>query len=365
MHAGGQTWLEAMRNRDVMPVARELGISEIGKTPSDWCLGPCPKCGAEKRHTRGNDRRGALNIPKGKPTLWACLQCEAKGDALQLVAYAIGGAKVGDLATHHRAEMREWCSRFLGIEPGAVPRVQLARAPMVRAEEAPPSYPPADEIAALWGACSTVTSDVDVRAWLASRGIDAEVIEALDAARALPATFDAHRWARHRPDPDAEGGTWAETGHRLAVPLYDAAGSMRSVLARRIVDREHGRKSTAPSGYQRAGLLMSCPVGAAMLAASAAPSNVIVCEGEADYLATVSGPARGMRWPDGPRPAVLGMFQGGWTAAHAARVPDGARVVIATDDDSEGDKYAARIVSTLEARARVGAVRLDRWRPTK
>lgn len=358
MNPRGAEWVEGMRGVAVGDVAGALGIVEIGRTPSDWCLGPCPACSAEKRHTKSRDRRGALNVPKRAPTSWICQQCDAKGDALDLVAFAVGGAKLRDLADHRKAEVREWCSRFLRIEPGT-PNAPRPR-PMVTAPVEPPAYPPADELAALWAACVPVTLDVDVAAWLASRSIEALAVGAADLARALPRDVAPLRWMYHRPDPDADGTTWPASSHRALVPLYDAAGAMRSVLARAIAPSP--RKSTAPSGYGRTGLLMANGPARAMLEGTARPSIVIVCEGEGDYLQTAVGPGAGARWPGEP-PAVLGMFMGGWSDAAAMRVPDGASVVIATDADPDGEKYAARIVASLEARARVGRVKLERWRP--
>ena len=49
--------------------------------------------------------------------------------------------------------------------------------------------------------------------------------------------------------------------------------------------------------------------------------------------------------------------------AHADRLPDGAHVIIATDDDEAGGRYAETIVETLAQRIRSGAISASRWRP--
>ncbi len=355
-------WIDSMRRIAVPDVAARLGIEEIGRTPGDWCLGPCPACKAEKRHSKSRDPRGALNVPKGTPVFWVCLQCDERGDAVDLVSYCIAGSRFRDASAPRKIEVREWCCRMLGLEPGT-PREFVPLVPRAPRPEAAPSYPPSDEVAALWGGCVPIAEDA--AAWLTSRGIDPAAVVDADLARELPATFTPFRWMQHKVDPAAGPETtasWGATSHRAIVPLYDATGAMRSVLARPLVPSP--RKSTTPSRFARAGLVMANPIARRMLERTASPRIVIVCEGETDYLLTAVGPATLTRWPGEP-PAVLGMFQGGWSAEPAARVPDGANVIIATDNDPDGDKYAARIASTLEARARIGRVKVERWRPKK
>jgi len=41
---------------------------------------------------------------------------------------------------------------------------------------------------------------------------------------------------------------------------------------------------------------------------------------------------------------------GSWSAAIAARIPNGSHVVIATDNDAAGDKYAEIIAASLSGR---------------
>ena len=76
---------------------------------------------------------------------------------------------------------------------------------------------------------------------------------------------------------------------------------------------------------------------------------VVVVEGLPAFLAWCADASDA----DEDAPAVLGILSGSWTAEHAARIPDGARIVIDTDHgdkNGDGDRYAARIASTFEGR---------------
>lgn len=367
----GAEWIEGMRGVRVLDVAQALGLAELGpKTPSAWCLSPCPACGAERRHTKSGkngDKRGAVGVAKAKPAGWHCYQCEASGDALDLVAFRLRGHRLADLHDNGKAEVREWCMRWLGLDtsPTSSPRpLPLARPTPPPAPEPEPVYPPAAEVAALWAACVRVDDDAEAAAWLREvRHVDPTRIADADVARVLPSDASTPSWAT------LGGRPWTATRHRLVVPMVDARGVVRSVLARRVPNptAEGDLKSTAPKGYQRAGLVMACPLARQLLEHGARPEwwpagaelRVIVAEGETDWLAWITASSDANE----TAPAVLGMVSGSWTPAIAARAPDGAVVLVATDNDAEGDKYAARVLETLAERMRAGKMKLERWRP--
>jgi len=231
------------------------------------------------------------------------------------------------------------------------------------AEGAEPVYRTAEALE-LWRACVPISADAEVWRFVREeRAIGNAVrLADLDVCRALPLDVRPS-WTTHRPDPDAPWATWAETGHRLVVPLVDARGAVRSVLARAV--RPSPRKSTAKG--ERAGLIMAEGLARQVLERGALPEwwgeggeplRVVVAEGEVDFLAWTAE-HKGER-----APAVLGMFSGSWSAELAARLPDGCVVVIATDADAEGEKYARKIVDSFAPRLARGAVRLERWKPT-
>ncbi len=339
-------WIDYMRGADVLTVARSLGIeTSAPRGASGGTIYGCPACAADTRHRRAKDKRGAIGV-RGDGAGWRCHQCDVSGDAIDLVAYVLAGGRYRDLRDDGRAKVREWCVDFGG---GLLPAEATAPRTEREIERPTPTYPLDHEVLALWDSCEACDVDPDVTAYLASRGIDAGRVADLDLARALPAG-DVPSWAR----------TWQTTGHRLIVPLCDASGVMRSVLARSL-DRGAQRKSLAPTGYTRAGLVMACAFGLLILS-TGKPAwwrrdldlRIVIAEGEIDSLAWAS------QWSDAAQhaPATLGIVSGSWTPEIAARIPDGAVVVIATDADDEGEKYAGRISTSLAERS----VQLTRWR---
>lgn len=357
-------WVEGMRNRSVLEVASALGL-KIDKQRR--ALSPCPACGEERRHTKSGDRRGAVGLhPNGRG--WKCFQCEATGDALSLVAQRIGGGRLPDLDDARKAEVREWCARFLGLDPseraGSQTRKLAPLQPRAVPPPPPPLYPPADELAAVWASCVPVTDDPEVSGYLNGRGILAAEVARRDLARALPASAKCPAWAG--TGDDDRWRSWAAQGARLVVPLFDARGELRSVLARFPRKVEVGPKSLGAKGYQRGGLVMANARARAWLnGIDATPEHGVVLEGETCYLLTAVGPVSGQTWASrGGSPAFFGVFSGSWTRELADRIPDGSHVAIATDDDDQGDAYARKIIETL--RARFAARRLDvtRRRPS-
>ena len=80
--------------------------------------------------------------------------------------------------------------------------------------------------------------------------------------------------------------------------------------------------------------------------------RVNVVEGGPDWLRLA---AWGM--DSATTPAVLGLWQGAFTETVASRIPAGAHVVVATDADPPGDRYAERVADLLNLRCKV-----DRFR---
>ena len=209
----------------------------------------------------------------------------------------------------------------------------------------------------MWTAAGRVDADPEVAAWLRQRGIDPAVAADRDLARAL------------RPDACLPGWagfgrrTWAQTGHRVVVPWYDAAGALVSLHARLPgTPPEGGRKGLAPRGASTIGLIMADALGRLLLAGDppewfdpdaatvAHGAAVLVAEGLPDFLtlATLTGDA-GLD----VAPAVLGFAAGGPTADLAARLPDGWTVAVAGDPDEAGDRYVKRWTELLGGRCRV------------
>lgn len=343
-------WIDRMRGVQVASVARAIGI-DVVTSRGVTSLGhfACAACGQKKRHTKSGDRRGACGITNDGRR-WRCYQCDAYGDALDLVRHV-----EGDRA-------REWCERWLALSPiAATPLRSVAEAPL-----RPPSPPPAEEVQALLASCVPVTECPDVSAYLESRGTDPVTVADRVLAVALPDAAELPTWAR------IGGRPWTALGHRLLVPLYDAGGAVRSVLARRVTSGS-SPKTLPPAGFGRAGLVMACPFAREVLRLGARPEwwpdegprlRVIVAEGDSDFLAVAVGRSSRERWADGDEhaPAVIGIQSGAWTDEIGARMPSGAEIVIATDSDDAGDRYAASIGRALAPRVRRGLLTVSRWR---
>lgn len=191
---------------------------------------------------------------------------------------------------------------------------------------------------------------------LRDRGHDPRVVDERDLAIVLPQDTHVPPWARFGPR------TWPAAGYDLLFRLYDYQGELRSVLARRLGPGD-GPKSTAPRGYERRGLVMADALGLHLLRTGSRPAGwtpdapplrVVIAEGEMSWLAFACEASDA----DEHAPATLGIVSGSWTEELAARIPAGSHVIIATDWDATGHKYAEQIASTLGGRD----LSLFRWR---
>lgn len=192
--------------------------------------------------------------------------------------------------------------------------------------------------------------------WLMSRGIDPKIAAERDLGRVLPGFGrKLPRWAT------IGGKTWAEAGIRLVLPVYDASGELAGVRGRWTGpagvaeapedgpgELEARAKEVAPWGQRSAGLVFANAAGRAMLRGEGVSDVVTVVEGGADFLTLAT-------LTDAP---VIGVFAGSWTAELAARVPNGAQVLLATHADRVGEGYARQVAATLLRRCEVARLRL-------
>lgn len=233
--------------------------------------------------------------------------------------------------------------------------------------------PPQAEVAALWAASQPVGSDSGVAEWFRNRyhspglpsatpagpsgdpagfcyryrpSVTIERVELWDLARAIPANLDLPPWARSR------GGPWTQSRHRALFRLWDAEGRAVSLRAR-CIDPAITPKSLAPAGFAVKGLVLADPLAAQLLAGAVPewwdPQEIIVSEGEVDF---VTWAAR-QRESEPQGPATLAVESGSWSAAIAARIPDGSSVVIRSHHDPAGRHYAEQIADSLRGRCRL------------
>jgi hypothetical protein len=356
-------WWERVKSRPVLEVARSLGlVVQPPRGSSGGACGPCPSCAASRRHASRGDRRLTVGVRRDGRG-WRCFSCDTSGDALDLVAHRLRGLRYRELRDGARDEVRAWCAREWPdvaalLEAAERGRPAPALPPLPDAppvNDAPPAYRTAEALA-VWERCVAVAHDEEVARYLSApeaeggRGIVNARRLAPTVARALPLDVrDAI--TRHRPDTSLPAATWAETGHRLVLPLFDAGGVMRSVIARAVVPSPRKSSTAGP----RSGLVMASSRAVAMLEHGelvGGVERVVIVEGEIDFLTRVSL---------GEPVAVFGVFAGSWTAAHAARIPAGVDVAIRTDDDPAGAKYADGIVAAFAAAWPGRLVKLAPW----
>jgi hypothetical protein len=340
------SWLDSAKHVPCTEVASRLGyeVSERARAISTHC----PSCGSVTRHTKSGDKRGAVGIKPGGLG-WRCFQCDAAGDGIDFASYVLHGSRYRELADDHKKSVRDWFCPD-GTDRPAIPAVERER-PMDLPpgfENASAEYPPKGCVDDLWDSCADVVTDNEVMDYLRFRSIDAGVsdFDSGSVARALqpgPLPF----WA------SMSGRSWAESGHRLILPLYSHHGVVRSLVARS-VKRNPTLKSTGPS-FGRRGLVMAGPTAQLVLRLGTAGRfharrklEVLIYEGEISFLQNAHRDQEDHR-PDGVygHTAVFGIQQGSWTRDVAARIPNGSLVRIRTHDDEPGKKYAEQIKAVM------------------
>jgi hypothetical protein len=207
---------------------------------------------------------------------------------------------------------------------------------------APPVYPPLRVVDALWKAADSVLAHDDACAYLESRGLDLERVSLRGRCRYLPkgAPLPDELLAQRRdaiPKVELEG-VWRHApmyGFRLLFPLHDSLGNVRSLQLRCIVDHgENFRTKSVALKPQKRGLVLANRAGLALLRRD---------------------PERSQVWGEQPLEVVLVEGETDFLCAGCEDID--ASVVIATDIDAAGERYADKIRRTLEARS------IQRWTP--
>ncbi len=307
---------------DPLRVADLLGLERSREERAKWA---CPSHGgASLSLRRGKD--GTLQV--------RCFGCDLSGSVFDLIA-AVHGERPFPELLRLAADLAgvTWTDEPRSIPPRRSPP------PAPAPPAPPPSYPPAADVLAFWDACARLETDREISDYLRGRGLDARDVQTHGLARVLPKGAACPPWAAH-------GRPWSTSGHRLILPAYDARGALRSMRAWR--PGSEVPKRVAPRGFSAAGLTLADLDGLALLRGEGPPRmRVGICEGEPDFLAA------SLAYPLTERPAFLGVWAGSWSAELAERIPNGARVLLATDADAAGDKYARGIFATLAGRCAV------------
>ena len=340
-----RAWMDEVKRATIPAVAEALGLQPRGR----HSYTPCPTCGAERRGSQ--DRRGPLGYSGHRWRCWSS-GCDARGSTLDLIAAVELGRSPETRDDWRRVHQRAYAIGATADAPeGDAPLPPPRRLPEPR--RAPERhYPAMREVADLWtfGAWQVATCQAG-RRWLEALLPGGAGVCPLDLARILPTPDEAAarwgirgarcrsmlpRWARWGALP------WTEAGYRVLLPLYDARGRLRSLRARHVDQPPSGApKAVSPAGCKVSGLVFANRLGVDMLRGLASPMMVLICEGGTDTLA-----ASLLSPPHVPR-AILGVGSGAWTPEHAAQIPPGAEVVIATDPDEAGQRYADQIEASM------------------
>ena len=342
-------WILALSREHVLQVAHALGLeTQRAKGGASGGSFACPSCAASNRHPSRHDKRLACGVV-GTGSGFRCFECDVSGDQLHLVALTKEGKLYGALDGDAKARVRAWVEDWTGNGASPVrPRLEIVLG------DASPAYPDPGEVEALLDRGKAVASDERCSRWLAEdRALRPTAIDAAALAVVLPFKTECPAWA-HTGSAKRVGKPWSETGYRLLVPMLDANGRARNVLARYVgvQKSKDAPKSRAAVGFNRKGLVLANAHAAAILRGEPSHPRLVIAEGEMDLLAFST------TLPD----AVLGIVSGSWTPEIASRIPDRTQVTIATHLDTEGEKYAAKIVESLAPRIATGALRVRRWR---
>jgi hypothetical protein len=305
------------------------------------------------------ERTASLSVLDGRDgTVGAhCFGCQWNGNALHLIGAVRGWNMLGDF----RRVLEEAASiagvrlaDFAEASPGGSTR-STSPPPPAPAPRAPLVRPPRAELDALWassespattgGPCSE--DDMNVCRFFARRRLWPPTIAALGCCRVLPLEFPPLPWWP---------ASWARAW-RLAVLAFESDGTPAALHARAVTDATP--KSRWPYGgrdraYAFSRLLFADAGGQALLRGERPPrcEAVVLVEGITDFLAAAAAFLE-----SGAPYAVLGATAGGFGALSDVRLPPDLPVVIATDHDGAGERYATEIRGALPR------AKIHRWRP--
>lgn len=289
-----------------------LGLQEGSKAQPGGVMIRCP--------WHGEDRPSCSVRSAADGTVSVrCFACDHTGDALDLVAVARGIDK------RDFRRLVEEAARLAGMDsaPALVSSVNACqKAPTVE-------FPPVAEVEEFWGRSAPTTSaDVETAWFMASRSWSPAEVASLDIVRVLPQS-SAKWWP----------SSWSKW--RLGIRAYRCNGTLATIHARAVVDVGDGPKTRWPYKSRATGVLFANQRGVNLLKGTQqALGGVLIVEGLTDTL-TAS-----LRYQRAAY-AVLGVTSGNAATLGDVKWPSGQRIVVWTDSDKAGDKYAEQIHAAL------------------
>lgn len=320
---------------DPARLCQSLGLMKHAKRQACGVIVCCPV------HGERNPSCSVTRGPDGTARV-RCFACEFSADAIGLVAAVYQTPARGSGFRETLAIAAE----LGGLSDLAYELRGHEAKPYVRPPAPTPEpergYPDAQEVAAVWAEAGSVAEDTVCSGALVKRRIDPDAAAGANLVRAIGIHQALPRWARRKGRP------WTESGHRMVVRVFDAAGTLVSLRAWRVQGDDEAKR-VPPAGHSAAGLVLANRAAVGMLMGRTRPRQVVVVEGEPDWLVrSLAAPAA---------TAVIGIGSGWWTEGHAAKVPDGCEVVVRTHADERGQRYAEHVTETLGARCPVWRAR--------
>jgi len=311
---------------DIFTDIKAIGIagiaSKYGCEVSKQGFTPCPACGASTRHTKRKDGRPSCLIVQADNG-WLCLQCEAKGDTVDLLARFINGGKRPTSPGEWRSTLQGFSNGSATLPPPRASKGQEGAIPLV-------SRPPFAEVMQVWGRSMVVPREKNLP-WLKSKFPAYELADLVDLGIA--------RWLPKEDNPE----WWPWRHEYLACLAFDSRGLVQSLHARIAGNVEPGKpKSRFPKGYAASGLVLANKSAVSWLRGKMDVPTVVIAEGLTSMLACSMALRRLGHWKWG----VLGYVAGSHSAIKDMPWGD-EEVFIFTDTDKTGDTYAERISQSL------------------
>lgn len=318
------------RLSDPWDIARLLNLEEGAQRQARGLMVRCPA------HP---ERTPSCSLRRGREgyLVCHCFGCGWSGDVFSLVAVCHGLDVRRDFVA-----VAQHVASFVGSELETVSTNRALRSPRSsspRRGSETEDRPPQHEVEQLWDASERVdavaTDDGDklTAQFLSQRGLEPAALAALDIVRVLPREYEY-------AFPDWWPAPWARNW-RLAVRAFEANDRPASIHAR-AVRPESTPKTRWPCGRSAKRLLFANGRGLALLRdENTTTHSAVIVEGLTDFLAASIEIAE-----SGREVAVIGACAGGFRALRDIRASTLREIIIATDGDHAGEKYAREILAT-------------------
>tara|TARA_R110000824_G_scaffold16213_6_gene67484 strand:- start:5870 stop:6847 length:978 start_codon:yes stop_codon:yes gene_type:complete len=307
-----ENWTEKFKAIPISHLAEIMGMKVAGKR-----IKPCPACGLLRTK---KDRRGPVGFYNNTHGhRWTCYACAARGDGLDFVSYALFNVSASELGPKF-TELQTWLE---GEKIVYTPKTQAPREP---------KYPPQNEVYDIIKAAVPMPhcKDKEVLAFLKKRGLDASKTLAGVACPRFP----------YKSLTKIERGTgrkspWWSAYYALnfpiLVPAFNCQANLVSFQGRSV--SPDVRKSSCPVGFDTANTFFLSQTARQFLQKTLTPATIWIVEGEMDFLVLAQHQGE----------TVIGIRNS--AVSHLQLMPwrPWQQVIIATDNDETGNRYAAKI----------------------